>query len=137
MIAEAAAALSLLLPLTVMLVFVALEVSHAYLIKNALSEAAREAARNLAIAYGQNRTVATSRDLQDSSSFDKVRITNMVNDSEQFDDPEFSTTADPPVVSVTVRYKSAQYGLPQFPNPDPLNIGTNLEIASSSTYRLQ
>jgi len=48
-IAEAAAALSLLLPLMVCVLYVVLESSYAYLIKSSLTEAARQAGRDLSI----------------------------------------------------------------------------------------
>jgi hypothetical protein len=136
-IAEAAAALSLMLPLSVAVIFVALESSYAYTLKSSLAEGAREAARDLAIAYGQDRSVADSRSSQNTKAFDKVRITNIINDSLQFDDPVFKTTADPATVTVTVKYKGGQYGLPPFPNPDPLKLGPNFTIYSTATYRLQ
>lgn len=136
-IAESAAALALLLPVLIMIMFVIMEVSYAYLIKNCMAEGAREAARHLAIAYGQDRTVASDRTKQNTRSFDRVRITSMIASSTQFDSPVFQSTADPPVVSVTVRYTSGQNGLPTFPNPDPLNLGSNFQISHTATYRLQ
>jgi len=136
-IAEAAAALALLLPLIFTIIFVILEASYAYTIKNSLAEAARAAARDLAMAYGQNPGIATDRSLQNTQVFDTIRITNMVNDSSQFDDPVFQTAQDPMTVAVTVRYLSGQFNLPPFPNPDPLNLGSNFQITASSTYRLE
>ncbi|MBI4533789.1 MAG: pilus assembly protein [Candidatus Melainabacteria bacterium] len=136
-IAEAAASLGLLLPLVILVVFVILEASYAYLIKTSLSQAARQAARDLAIAYGQNSQVATSRALQDSMVFSNIQISKMVTSTQQFDNPVFNAAADPPTVSVTVRYLSGQYGLPVFPNPDPLNLGSSFIITASSTYRLE
>jgi hypothetical protein len=136
-IAESAAALALLLPTVIFITFAILEVGYAYLIKNSMAEGAREAARHLAVAYGQNHTVATDRSLQESKAFDKVRITNMIASSAQFDDPVFETAADPPMVSVTVRYTSGLNGLPTFPNPDPLYLGSAFAITHTATYRLQ
>ncbi|HEY9870146.1 MAG TPA: TadE/TadG family type IV pilus assembly protein, partial [Candidatus Obscuribacterales bacterium] len=129
-IVEAAASLSLLLPLMMVIVFVVLEVSDAYLIKTSLSQGARRAARDLAVAYGQNPAVATSRSLQNAMVLDNVRIHNMINDSRQFDDPIFDTNATPHTVHVTVRYASNQYGLPPFPYPDPLNLGSRFAISA-------
>lgn len=136
-ITEAAAALTLILPLIFLVIFVVLEASYAYTLKNALAEGAREAARNLAINYGQNQAIATDRTLQNAEVFDNIRITNVINNSSQFDDPVFNTAADPPTVEVTVHYRGGQFGLPPFPNPDPLNLGSNFKIDATSTYRLE
>jgi len=129
--------MSLLLPLMITMIFVVLEASYAYTIRTSLAEGAREAARDLAIAYGQNPSVATDRSLQNSLVFDTIRITNMINSSTQFDDPVFNTASDPETVSVNVRYTSSQNGLPPFPNPDPLNLGSSFQISAQSTYRLE
>lgn len=136
-LAEAAAAVGLLVPLAILIVFVVLEASYAYLIRTSLSQAARQAARDLAIAYGQDADIANSRSLQNAQVFDNIRIQNMVADSNQFDDPVFNTTSDPNTVTVTVRYTSGRYGLPTFPNPDPLKLGGSFQITASSTYRLE
>lgn len=136
-IAEAGASMALLLPLVIMLVFVVLEASYAYLIKTSMSQAAREAARDLAIAYGQNPAIASDRSLQDSLVFNNIRIPKMVASSQQFEDPVFDTAGNPPTVSVRVRYMGGQFGLPQFPNPDPLNLGSGLVIDGTNTYRLE
>jgi Flp pilus assembly protein TadG len=136
-IVEAAASLSLLLPLMIVIVFVILEVSGAYLIKTSLSQGARRAARDLAVAYGQNPAVAGSRSLQNAMVLDNVRIPNMINDSRQFNDPVFDTNTTPHTVQVTVKYASNQYGLPPFPHPDPLNLGSQFAISAESTYRLE
>lgn len=136
-IVEAAAALTLLLPLVIITIFVTLEVSYAYLLKSSLSEAAREGARSLSIAYGLDPTVANSRSTANQKAFDKIRIYNIVNDSLQFSDPTWVTTGDVPTVSVVVTYKSGQYGLPKFPYPDPLHLAGRFELAGNATYRLQ
>lgn len=136
-IVEGAAALTVLLPVVILLVLAAMEISYAYVLKGSLTEAAREAARSLSIAYGQDPTIATNRSLQDSKVLTKIRIANVVNNEGQFDNPVFDTAADPPTVTVTVRYLSQQFGLPPFPNPDPLNLGSNFQLTGVSTYRLQ
>jgi Flp pilus assembly protein TadG len=136
LLAEGVAAMAILLPILIVVLFVAIEASHAYLIKSSLSEAAREASRGLAVEYGKNPAIATDRSMQDSRVFDRVRIYNMVADSAQFDNPVFKTTADPPTVEVRVKYTGGQYGLPPFPNPDPLNMGDSLIIAGHAGYRL-
>jgi hypothetical protein len=136
-IAETAAALVILLPTIIFIVFMALEVSYAYLLKSTLSEGAREAARNLSIAYGYDPTIVGDRAKSEAKSFDKIRIHNVINSSAQFSDPVWNTAADPPTVSVTVTYFSEQYNLPKFPNPDPLKLGSNFILNGTSTYRLQ
>lgn len=136
-IAETAASMSLLIPLIVMIAFVAVETTEAYMIQSALSQAARRAARNLAIAYGQDPTIAASRSEQDAVVFQNIRIPNFVNSNAQFDDPQWNTSLQPYTTTVTVHYLSGQYGLPVFPQPDPLNLGNNLVITATSTYRLE
>jgi hypothetical protein len=136
-IAEAGAALGLLLPLAFTVIFVVLEASYAYMIKSSLSQASRQAARDLAIAYGQNPSIQSDRSLQNVQVFDNIRIKDMVADSAQFEDPTFQTASDPPTVSVTVRYLGGQHGLPPFPNPDPLHLGSSFQITANSTYRLE
>ncbi|MBI4533791.1 MAG: hypothetical protein HY711_07565 [Candidatus Melainabacteria bacterium] len=136
-IAETGASLTILLPLALLIAFMILETSYAYLIKSCLSQAACMAARDLSIAYGENQSVATSRSLQDAMVFDSIRISKIIAASPQFDNPTFATGANPPTVSVTVRYLSGQYGLPTFPNPDPLMLGTSFVITATSTYRLE
>ncbi|MBI4534606.1 MAG: pilus assembly protein, partial [Candidatus Melainabacteria bacterium] len=136
-IAEAGAAMCLILPVVFVVLFAVLEASYAYLIKDNLTQAARAAARNLAIAYVQNPDIVGNRALQESMVLDRVRLANFVNDSRQFDDPTFDTASDPPFVSVTVRYLGGQFGLPPFPNPDPLHLGGRYTIVASSTYRTE
>ena len=133
---ECAAALSLLLPLALVIVFATLEASHAFVIQNSLTEAARQAARGLALAYADDANVGADRSLQESMVFDSIRINKVIADSAQFADPEFDTSVDPPVVSVSVQYTGGQYGLPQFPVYDPLNLGAAYQLSSSATWRL-
>lgn len=136
-LAESTASLSLLLPVIITLVFVILEISMSFFIQSTLSEAARQAARDLAIAYGVAPSVTSSRTMQNTMVFDNIRIANVVNSSEQFDDPVFSTATDPATVTVNIRYASNQYGLPAFPSTDPLHLGSDYLISASCTYRLE
>lgn len=136
-IAETAAAMALFLPLTVLITFVGVEVSYAYLLKSSLSEAAREACRSLSIAYGLDSSIAGNRAIAEQKAFNHIRMHNVINSSAQFADPVWNTTADPPTVTVKVTYASDQYGLPHFPNPDPLHLGDNFVVVGTSTYRLQ
>jgi Flp pilus assembly protein TadG len=134
---ETAASLVVMLPLLVMIMFVVLEASHAYLIKESLAQGAREAARALAIAYGQNSQIANNRPLEDAQVLSGITIPNIINASAQFSDPVWTTTGSLPEVMVTVTYTSNQNGLPPFPNPDPLHLGSNFTLNATSTYRLE
>ncbi len=136
-IAETAASMSLMIPLLILIVFATVETTQAYLIQSSLAQGARRAARNLAIAYGQNPAVASSRSLQDSTVLQYIRIPNFINDNAQFDDPVFDISTNPHTVRVEVHYRSGQYGLPVFPQPDPLNIADKITITAESTYRLE
>lgn len=136
-IAEAAASMVIMIPLMVLLMFVTLEVSYACFVVSNLSQAAREGARALSIGYGGNPDISGDRGLQDSLVFDHIRIANIINDSAQFDNPVFQTGAVPHTVTVTVHYKSGQYGLPIFPYPDPLNLGQQFPLQAQHTYRLE
>jgi hypothetical protein len=136
-IAEGAAALILLLPLFIAIIFVVTEASYAFFLKSSLMEVAREAARELSIAYGLDPSIADSRSAQDARVFNKIRMPNVVNDSSQFEDPVFDTGAVRPIVSVRVKYASQQFGLPPFPNPDVLNLSSSFVLDGSSSYRLQ
>ena len=136
-IAETAASLVIFLPILIAVLFVVLEASQAYLIKEGLSQGAREAARNLAVQYGQNSQIQFNRSMQDTMVFDNIQIHDIINSSTQFDDPVWNTNAIPPTVQVTVHYTSGQNGLPTFPNPDPLNLGNHFALDAVSTYRLE
>ncbi len=136
-IAESAAAMCLLIPLIFTLIYAVTEISYAYLLKTSLAQGARQAARDLAIAYGQNPAVASSRSLQDAMVFQNIRINNIINSNMQFDNPVFNTGISPHTVFVNVRYLGSQYGLPPFPNPDVLNLGNKFVITADSTYRLE
>lgn len=136
-IAEAAASMVVMIPLMVTLIFVCLEVSFGCFLHENLAQAARKAARDLAIQYGADPKIVESRSKQDALVFDQIRINNIVNSSLQFDDPVFQTGNVPHTVTVTVRYLSNQYDLPKFPYPDPLGIGQSYQPVARSTYRLE
>lgn len=131
-LAELAGVMMIMIPVAFMVIFAAIEVSHACVIHGSLSSAAHTAARNLAIAYWKNSDVANSPDLQDALVLQHVRITNIVNDSRQFTNVIFDTAADPPYVAVTVTYTGGTYGLPKFPGMDVLNLGSISLSASAS-----
>lgn len=135
-VAELAAAIVLVLPITVTVIYVAIESAQAYTISTALAVSAERAARQVAIAYGHNRASAMA---DQSSIFNSVRFLNIVNSSEQFSIPAggWSTATNPPTVTVVVTFQSGQHGSPPFPNPDPLNLGSAFVLSSRATCRLE
>lgn len=135
-IAETAASMVILLPLLIMILYVGLEASKAYMIKESLAQASRQASRNLAIAYGQDKSVANNQSLEDAYVYSNIRINGVVASSDQFR-AEWNNTASPPTVKVTVDYTSGQNGLAPFPDPDPLGLGSSFHLSASSTYRLE
>lgn len=136
-IAEAAASMVVMVPLMVLLIFTALEVSYACFLLQNLAQAARTAARSLAVEYGADPDIVGDRNLQDQLVFDFIRLPNVVNDSAQFDTPYFQTANQPHTVTVTVHYTGGQYSLPLFPTPDPLRLGLQFPLTAQSTYRLE
>lgn len=136
-IVEAAVSMVIIIPIVIMILFVGMEASQAYLIKEALTQGAREAARNLSVAYGQDSNIQFDRAQQDALVFNNIRMASIINASAQFDNPVWNPNSSPPTVAVTVHYTSGQNGLPVFPNPDPLNLGPRFQVNGSSTYRLE
>jgi hypothetical protein len=132
---EFAAALALLIPTVFVIIFAVIEATSAIMIYNTLSSAAHQAARSLAIAYWKDSDVSGDRGMQNTQVFDGIRYPNCIVDSRQFDDPTFALGADPPSVTVRVRFRGGQYGLPPFPNPDPLNLGS-IELSATATQAL-
>lgn len=135
-LAETAASLVVMLALGVLILFVIVQTSHCYLIKAALSEATRHAARDLAVEYGKNPDVATSRAMQEVLVLDHIRIPDILITNDQFDDVNFDTSEAGKCVTVTVRFGSGLFGLPPL-TPDVLKLGSNFRIISHSTYRLE
>lgn len=136
-IAEAAASLVFILPLVFILFFAAAELVQAYCINTVLTQAANQAARQLAVVYPDNSTTLQYRSYQDSLVYGGINYNGIIANSAQFDDAVFNTTADPPTVTVTVHYTGGQYGLSPFPAFDPLGIGKNFQLASTSVYKLE
>lgn len=135
---ETAAAAVVMIPVMIACVMAVQEVSEAYQIKQGLSQGARQAARDLAVAYSQSNLVENDRSLQDSMVYTKIKIPRIVSDKSQFDNATFDTSATPPTVTVNVHYRSdGTTGLPPFPSFDPLNIGANFDLNASATYSLE
>lgn len=137
-VAELAAALMLLLPLTIAVCFVAAEAMQFCMIKSVLNHGAAVAARRLAIAYGTNAAAAIANP---EDSFSNCRVANIIVDNRQFSIPPgtagWNLYSKPPTVTVEVTFASGQYGLPTFPNPDPLRLGRNFSMTSSAKANLE
>ncbi len=135
-LAELGASMALILPLIILVLFITLEAAHAYLIKNALNDATRQAARDFAKVYESNLAVADDRGLQESLVLSKIHIPNMIVTPAQFE-VAFNEGASPPNVSVTARYEGGKWGLPPYPTIDPLHLGRPCRISCQSVYRLE
>jgi hypothetical protein len=128
--------MTVMIPILTSSAMVISEVTHAYVIKQGLQQCAREAARGMSAMYAESTMIVGNRPLQDSLVYDKVRQSNVVNASVQFDDATFDTNSVPATVTVNVRYTSGQNGLPQYPLFDPLSLGSNYQINAYATYAL-
>lgn len=135
-IAETAAAMVLLLPLLICIMFVVLEASKAYMIKESLSQGARQAARDLSVTYGNDASIANNPVMEDVRVYSNIRMTGVIASSNQFQST-WDTASSPPTVTTTVQYTSGRNGLPVFPNPDPLHLGRMFQLSATSTYRLE
>ena len=133
---EASAALVLMLPILITILFVTVEVCQAYIIKEVLEQAAREGARNLAIAYGQNHNITTDT-TQQQNILSQIHYGGMVVSVNQFSPPSWQTANQPYTVMLTVTYTSGRNGLSVFPTIDPLNLSGRLNLVGQSTYRLE
>lgn len=129
---EAAAALALLLPLLVVVIFVIIEATKAYEISRDLQIGAELGARALAT------NGSTTTGVQQQQILSNITVGNTVVDPSQFYNVVWNQDDNPPSVTVFVQYKSTgPKQPPPFPNPDPLNLGANFIMKSQSTYRLQ
>ncbi len=135
-IIEGAAALVMMLPVLMVILFVTIETSIAFLIQTSLAQGAREDARNLAIAYAQHPDIVTNTSEQQACC-SNIKIVNIIGSPNQFTAPTFQTTTQPYTVSATVNYTSGMNGCPIFPNPDPLHLSSKFKLQASSTYRLE
>lgn len=136
-ISEFAAVLVIVVPLVLALLFAGYEFAYGYMIKSNLDNAAKNAARAMAIAYGKDSTIATNHSKQ-QAVYDSIRVPNFVNANQQFSDPDFKPAGGSPKnVTITVTYLPGQYNLPQYPSPDVLNLSPTLRISGTYTYRLE
>jgi hypothetical protein len=134
-ITEFAAVLSILLPLLLLILYVGFQASLAWTIRTNLDIAARKASREMAVSYGKDPLIVTDNTKQ-QSVFTKVRIPNFVNSNAQFEAPNFNVPARS--VTIKVNYPgNGSYGLPRFPNPDVMNLGSNFTLSSTNTSALE
>jgi len=155
-ITEGSAAIVLILPLLMLMLFVTIEASKAWYIKQMLEHATRTAAQQLAEEYANegslNTTsgtpsapaIVTTRATQNSIVFNNIRINNIVNASAQFNNPVWvipgyggTIQGTPASVTVTCIYAGGTNGLPPFPDWDPLKLGNNFKLMGMSTYYLE
>jgi len=148
---EATAVMALLFPILMTVLFVLMEASQALVISENLDQGAKQAARNLAVAYATNPGITNPGNvfggvpMYQYFGYDKVRISGVITDSSQFTStgagmsaPVWNLTSSPPTVTVTVRYlANGTTNLQKFPMFDPLKLGANYKLQSTATYRLE
>lgn len=139
MLAEAVSSLALLLPVMLIIVFVAIQGSNAYVIARHMNQGAMIAARSLAEEYLVNNDIATDTAAQDAI-FSEIRLKDMISDNSQFTIPNggWQTASDPKTVTVVCTYLPGvgNPANPPFPNPDILGLGGNFKISMAATYRI-
>ena len=127
-----------MIPLLIVVCFISVESMMVCMIKSILNYSASVASRDLAIEYGTNPVGAMSNP---DSIFSNIRFMSVVVSNDQFSIPEgaagWSTTSSPPTVTVEVTFKGGQFGLPDFPNPDPLALGPDFSLSSTATMILE
>lgn len=124
----------LLLFLASVIIFSLTRARQALVIQNSLTQAAEQAARELSFAYKLDQRVARNRELQNSRVFDNIRVENVVNDSSQFLNPTFNLEDSRPTVTVVVRYKGGQNGLPPCPESELSRTKSDSELKSSASF---
>jgi Flp pilus assembly protein TadG len=143
--AEFAAAVAIFVPIILVVVFACYEVAMAFMIYNALNYAAQTAAIALSKAYGGDASYATSTTKQ-QALFAQIKYANMVVSPLQFsavfppapaNASWLSNSGDYPTVIVVCKYTGGQYGLPPFPNPDPLKLSQRFSLQASATAYLE
>lgn len=137
---EAVVSTCILLPIIILTIWAWLEISYAYIIGMNMTEAANLASRALAAEYFRDPSVA--RDLaKQNRVLSRIRIDNMVSSNAQFTIPEGgwqikkAIFSAPESVTVICTYmpEEGDPPLPKFPNPDPLNLRSQVNISSSAT----
>lgn len=136
---EFCAALVLGIPLVITILYVTLEASIYFAIKTNTDIAARNAARSLAIEIGRNGAVATEGNggTVHQQVYTRNQIPRYVVNNAQFTSNFTAGPPAPATITVWCTYPSGgAYGLPGFPNPDPLNLGRGAayNIISQATF---
>ncbi len=134
---ESVIAISIILPLTVAIILVALEATHAFFIAGGMTQAAVLTCRALASEYRINRAIVTDAAAQ-QSVFNNVRIPNLVHSNSQFQILGWNLAQDPKTVTVKVTYISGAGTppLPAFPSTGTLNLDGLFQVSQAITYRL-
>lgn len=139
LLVEAVSALAMLSPVFLVMIFVVIEASQAYVIGTAMTQGAGLAARALADYYQTNPEVVYSSSEQ-QAVFTNIRIAGMISSNAQFSIPPggWNLTATPPHVTVVCSYLPGQGSptLGSYPSIDPLALGTRFVVSSSATYSL-
>lgn len=136
-LAESVLAVSIFVPIMVVLLWAVMEVCYAYVIGIQMTEAARVAARSLADEYLKNRSVISSSSRQ-NAILANIRIPMMVEDNEQFTIHSWEPKGECRTVTVSCRYIPGvgSNPLPPFPCPDFFGLGGKLEVSSLATAPL-
>lgn len=139
MLAEAVSSLALLLPVMLIIVFVAIQGSNAYVIARHMNQGAMIAARSLAEEYLVNNDIVTDTAAQ-QAIFSEIRLKDMISSNSQFSIPSggWQTATDPKTVTVVCTYipGAGSPPNPPFPNPDILGLGANFKVSMEATYRI-
>jgi len=153
--------MALLFPILVAVIYAVMEASTALVISEQLDQSARQAARNIAVAYISNPGLATSNAnalkygcqpvlkpigaaggtyVTDLSQFGgvggagtNITFTNLAN-------MNVPGSTSPPTVTVTCTYISnATTGLPKFPQWDVLNLSKvpGFKLMSTAVYQIE
>lgn len=139
LLAEAVSILAIFLPLIILVLFVTMQASQAYVIARNMNQGALLAARELAEEYRMNPDIVTDTTAT-QAIFSQIRIEKMVSANEQFSIPQngWQTQTNPKTVTVIVTYISGVGNPPNpsFPSPDFLGLGSAFRISQPATYRI-
>lgn len=142
---ETAATVAFAVPLSFYTISVCVEACQVYSINQALQQAARAAARNIATTYAADPGIINNGGDTVKYGFQPVvndattpggALSNAIGSTSQFS-ASFNTNTSPGTVTVTVNYASGQYGLAVFPQTDPLFLGANYKMVQTSSYNLE
>lgn len=138
-IAEAVTALALFVPVFVVVVYVTIQATNAYVIAENMTQGAQTAARALSEEYRMHPNIVTDTNAQ-QAIFYNIRIPKMISSNSQFSIPNngWQTAVEPKTVTVIVTYipGAGSPPLPPYPNPNLLNMSSAFRIAIPATYKL-